>query len=271
MSIGDINSVAETAYGFRTKLLFFIHRIELSRKRIGKEKNEFKILDIGCGNGTQVTFPLGNEGYRVTGADVHEPSIEFAKANNAFKNIDFFSADISGGEELGFCGKVDAVVLSDIIEHVEKPGKLLKTAAELLEPHGTILISIPNGYGPFEIENFILRKIGIIKLGRFLRNLFAKIRGKEKVPYNIESGHIQFFTQKNFAEIISESGLEITHFRKGCFLGGSVTNAIISRFNALIKLNIKLAEYLPAAVCSVWYFECRKKDRKAINDLIQIQ
>ena len=56
--------------------------------------------------------------------------------------------------------KFDIVVLSDILEHLEHSENLLNEVKNILSPHGIILISIPNGYGPFEIENFILRKLG---------------------------------------------------------------------------------------------------------------
>ena len=66
----------ETVYGFKTRLRFFIERIENLRSVLGVESENVKILDVGCGNGAQVTLPLGAEGYRVIGIDIHEPTIE---------------------------------------------------------------------------------------------------------------------------------------------------------------------------------------------------
>ena len=56
MSLGKLNSVPETAFGFRTKVKIFLQRIELLRKHLGVVSSEMRILDLGCGNGVQMTF-----------------------------------------------------------------------------------------------------------------------------------------------------------------------------------------------------------------------
>ena len=40
---------------------------------------------------------------------------------------------------------------------------MLETAAAALRDDGILLVSIPNGYGPYEIEQFLIRK-GILGL-----------------------------------------------------------------------------------------------------------
>lgn len=249
--IGDISSVPETTYGFRTKLLYFIDRIEFLRRELKGEKRYIRILDVGCGNGVQMTFPLGAQGYAVTGIDMHESSIQYAKSQNSFTNVEFWKSDIKNLKEVLNGQKFDAVVLSDILEHIENPSELLKHVAQVLKPHGIILISIPNGYGPFEIENFVLRKTGVLAIGRRL------LKREKDVPYNHESGHIQFFTRRRIHEMAEAAKLSVSDFRKGCFLGGSASNFVISRVPALVRANIRLGRHIPAFLCSVWYFELR--------------
>lgn len=250
--LGDISSVPETTYGFRTKLLHFIDRIEKMRRAQNRKKEDIRILDVGCGNGIQMTFPLGAQDYAVTGIDMHEPSIEYARRENPFKNADFLKVDIGNLKSALFERVFDVVILSDILEHVEQPDGLLKNAAQFLSLHGIILVSIPNGFGPFEIENFVLRKTGALALGRRL------LKREKDVPYNHESGHIQFFTRRRIHEMAEAAKLSVSDFQKGCFLGGSASNFVISRFPALVRANIRLGRHLPAFLCSVWYFELRK-------------
>ncbi|MBI4994129.1 methyltransferase domain-containing protein [Candidatus Peregrinibacteria bacterium] len=253
-SFHNIDSVRETAYGFRTKLKFFVERIEILRRELGKEKSQIRILDVGCGNGRQVTFPLGSEGYSVAGIDVHKPTIALAEAQNNFKNVEFISGDIKDlKHKLGHAGKFDIVILSDILEHLSHPENLLFEAKNILSPHGIILISIPNGYGPFEIENFILRKTGILKLADFLTPRISN----DLQTLNKESGHVQFFTMKHFESLISRAGLKISSFKKGSFLCGPISSRIIGLIRPLVCLNMAAGRYLPSALCSVWYFEIR--------------
>lgn len=259
----DINSVKETAYGFRTKLKFFVERIEKLRHKLGKEKSEIRILDVGCGNGRQVTFPLGSEGYSVIGIDVHEPTISSAKALNNLKNVEFISGDIKDlKHKLGHAEKFDVVVLSDILEHLPHPENLLNEIKNILSPHGIILISIPNGFGPFEIENFILRKLGILKLGRFLK----KGGGGDLQTLNHESGHVQFFTMRHFENLARKTGFFISCFKKGSVSCGPVSGRILSLIPALERFNVKLGEFLPPALCSVWYFEIQISEAACLPD-----
>lgn len=261
MQIGDINSVKETACGFRTKLFFFLDSIERLRRSLGKEKAEMHIADIGCGNGLQMTFPLAGQGYSMTGVDMHKPSINFAVEKNVFKNARFLLQEGEDFKNVFHDGKFDVVILSDILEHVKNPLGMLMAARSILQPHGVILISIPNGYGPFEIENFILRKTGVLKLGRSFRRIFSRRSGcaEGTQTLNVENGHIQFFTRKRFSGLLKTAGLEVSGFRKGSFLAGSFSNALISRVPFLTRANIAAGKRLPATMCSVWYFECRIK------------
>lgn len=260
MSLGSLQSIPETAYGFRAKFLLFLDRIEKLRKELGKEKAEIRALDVGCGNGIQMTFPLGAQGYTVLGIDMHEPSIEYAKSQNVFPNVKFLKGDVyviaRPHAEAISPSKFDIIILSDILEHLENPEKLLRDCKNLLADSGIILVSIPNGFGLFEIENFILRKTGALRLGCAVRNAFRKTSGD--IPYNHESGHIQFFNRSRFQKLLRDAGLKITHFETGSFLCGSMTARIIGRFAPLTRLNLALGRKLPAALSSVWYFELKR-------------
>lgn len=257
------NSMKETVYGFKTKINFFVERIENLRRTLKKEKKDVKILDVGCGNGMQVTLPLGSQGYSLVGIDLHEPSIEQAKQSNNLENVKFILGDVK--ELIGKLNSdgashfFDVIILSDILEHLEKPGNLLHDVHLLLKPGGIILISIPNGFGPFEVENFVLRKTGILGLANLLRK---KVKRQMTPSYvqtlNSESGHIQFFTRRKFEKLLKSSSFGVSYFKKGCFLGGALTSRLVGLFKLFIKLNLKAGKYLPNQLCSVWYFEAHK-------------
>lgn len=67
-----------------------------------------RILDLACGQGRHA-IPLAQHGYRVTGLDLSEPSLTFAReaAAEAGAKIDFVQADM---REIPFADEFDAVV-----------------------------------------------------------------------------------------------------------------------------------------------------------------
>lgn len=255
-----IKNPEETAYGFRAKLEFFIKRIENLKLKLNKEKKNMHILDVGCGNGVFLTFPLGEHGYSVTGIDIHKPSIEFANLKNNSANINFLVSRIEELVSRETHHKFDVIIFSDILEHIEDPIVLLRSARSLLNENGIILISIPNGYGPFEIENFILRKMGILWLARCIFKTQKAESHSNTQTLNVESGHIQFFTMRHFKKILAKSGLQISKFKKGSFMCGSVSSRVISAFSFFTSWNRAISKYLPYFMCSVWYFECTQKN-----------
>src|SRR3546814_8973059 len=52
----------------------------------------------------------------------------------------------------------DALIYADVLEHLDDPTTVLRAHMQQLAPDGVVLGSVPNGYGPCEIEKYI--KIG---------------------------------------------------------------------------------------------------------------
>jgi 2-polyprenyl-3-methyl-5-hydroxy-6-metoxy-1,4-benzoquinol methylase len=53
--------------------------------------------------------------------------------------------------------KWDAIVLADVLEHLEDPHAVLSSCNQLLAPGGQVLVAVPNGRGPFELESALAR------------------------------------------------------------------------------------------------------------------
>lgn len=101
-----------------------------------------KILDLGCGAGRLSLFAskYANE---VLGIDYVEKAISFAtnfaKITNR-NNVKFTVADLDD-----FSGeKFDVILISDVLQHVDKPLQTLKKSHKLLKNNGIVIISIPN-------------------------------------------------------------------------------------------------------------------------------
>jgi 2-polyprenyl-3-methyl-5-hydroxy-6-metoxy-1,4-benzoquinol methylase len=47
--------------------------------------------------------------------------------------------------------KYDAIICSEVLEHLNKPGDLLNTISQSLTNTGVLIVTVPNGMGPREL------------------------------------------------------------------------------------------------------------------------
>ncbi len=251
---GWLSAVPWELHGHRKKLGFFLQSLEDFRKRRGAEAGGVSVLEVGCSNGRNVALPLAEEGFRLTGVDLHEPSIAYANAHNNLLNAKFICMNFS---DFGSDDRFDVIVLSDILEHVERPDEILSVALRHLSPGGMVLVCIPNGYGPYENEQRFLR---VTRLDRVMAAIIRGVkrllgrRPERQTEYNYDSGHIQFFRLSVFQSMVRQAGLKINEHANGALFGGDVTYVFGILLPFIVKPSLKLADSLPACWVSTWYF-----------------
>lgn len=238
-------------HGHRKKLDFFVVELERFARARDRAQGDISILEIGCSNGRNVSLPLAERGYDVTGVDLHQPSIEWATAHNSFGNARFICRDAGDfRSERTF----DVVVLSDILEHVEDPLQLLMLAGSLINDGGMVLVCIPNGFGLGEIERKLVEVTRFNSVLQALRAGINRLRRRQSVPYNEDSGHIQYFRMSTISALIQRAGFKIENKGKGALLGGGITYPFGMFFPGLSRATLKIADYLPFWAISTWYF-----------------
>ena len=140
------------------------------------------------------------------------------------------------------------------------PTIILKKLNKLLYTDGILLGSVPNGYGLTEIEKFIIHKLGIYTFIKRIYYLFKKKKGiKKKIPFNYESGHIQFFRIKVLKEIFDKASMRVNYIKNGSFMGADISGEILFRSEIMKKINTRLPDYLPSFMCATWIFKLLKK------------
>lgn len=99
---------------------------------------EVRVLDIGCGGGF-LTNPLAQAGFRVTGIDQAQDSLDVARAHDSTGQVDYRVADAL---HLPFAdASFDAVCAMDFLEHVNNQAECIREAANVLRPGGLFFFS----------------------------------------------------------------------------------------------------------------------------------
>jgi 2-polyprenyl-3-methyl-5-hydroxy-6-metoxy-1,4-benzoquinol methylase len=216
-------------------------------------KPDAKILDIGCGNGN-VSLALGFLGYQVTGGDIDPVSIEIAKSRNTYKNVNFI---ILNADFLNTTNTYDAVVCSEVLEHLDEPGHLVKTIHKVLKADGILIATVPNGYGPREL--FITRPMQYFNRKGIDKpiTVFKKLLGyssKTLQSSNEDLTHIQFFSVNSFERLILSAGFKLVDFKNADFLERTFPFSLLTRRSkSLQMLDCRLADYLPRRLTSGFY------------------
>ena len=122
-----------------------IKRLDFIKKNLAESiPPNGTVLDVGCGNGI-ISLQLGKEGYAVHGIDMSDKSIENAKQKNPFTNVTFSVMDAETMRASG--QRYDAIVCSEVLEHLNQPSNLVHQLADILQPNGILLVTVPNGTG----------------------------------------------------------------------------------------------------------------------------
>jgi 2-polyprenyl-6-hydroxyphenyl methylase/3-demethylubiquinone-9 3-methyltransferase len=151
-----------------------------------------RILDIAAAQGN-FTLALAEMGYVVTWNDLREDLADYVRLKLERGNVSFAPGNAF---ELDFPFLFDAVLITEIIEHVAHPDEFLKKAAQLVKPEGYVVMTTPNGA---YFQN---------KLPKFSKcpdpSIYEEIQFKPNAD-----GHIFLLHPEEIAALAARSGLEI--------------------------------------------------------------
>lgn len=161
-----------------------------------------RILDLGCASGE-----LGAELRRRQGAEIVGVELDPAYARDAGERLDrVVRGDVeatlrdAGPLELG---RFDCVIAADVLEHLVDPWSALRRAADLLEPGGTAVVSLPN-------VRYVLTFWRLLRGGRWPRESAG--------PF--DATHLRWFTPLDARELLEQAGLTVDAERPNYFFRG---------------------------------------------------
>ena len=120
----------------------YIKKKLFDKKYSKKSLSNFNILDLGCGGGL-VCEPLARLGANITGIDFVKQNIITAKkhAKKLNINIEYFHQNLNN---LKLKKEYDAILILEVLEHIEDWKKIIINVKNLLKPKGKIIISTIN-------------------------------------------------------------------------------------------------------------------------------
>ena len=131
----------------------FMNRQRVRIDWICQKAESGRILDIGCSQGT-CPLLLGRSGAEVTGIDIDPEAIRYATGHLLEEPIevqsrvrylcaDFLTMELPENH-------YDAVLLTEILEHLEDPQSFLNKAVLLLKDGGRLVVTVPFGINAFK-------------------------------------------------------------------------------------------------------------------------
>ena len=207
-----------------------------------------EVLDVGCGNGV-ISRSLGEKGFTVKGIDVSEKAIARARELNKFPNVRF---EVVSAEKLVADGhNYHAVICSEVLEHLNDPGKLLDVLHQLLNKSGVLIVTVPNGQGPREL--LVTRPvIALQKKNNWMWKSVQKMKsafgykGTTVQSSADDLTHIQFFTRSSLEKLAGQHQFSIVRYGKTNFIEDVFPFSFFSKkIKALQRFDCAVAELLP--------------------------
>jgi 2-polyprenyl-3-methyl-5-hydroxy-6-metoxy-1,4-benzoquinol methylase len=155
---------------------------------------ESRVLEIGCSSGSQTRLLKNSLGCTVTGIEIDAAAAEDAR-EFCERLIIGDIENINLTEVIGNWS-FDAIILSDVLEHLKQPGDTLVKLRPFLGQTGILLASIPNiahaaicwelAHGRFDYRDYGL----------------------------LDDTHIRFFTKKSITHLFEASGYYVAAWER---------------------------------------------------------
>lgn len=193
-----IRNEADMAFKRRVKTIF-----EYVQPRAG-----MLILDLPCGRGYYINMFRHVSDCRIIGADLDWQVLLKAKRNLAcLSDISLQRVNIY---DIPFrSGCFDAVIYSEVLEHIEDDRRALREAFRILKPGGTLAVTVPHANYPFWWD----------PINKTLESLF-QVHIQHGPLAGIWANHVRLYERPELRAALEDANFEIADeraFTHHCF------------------------------------------------------
>jgi len=157
-------------------------------------KGNIEVLDLGCGTGITTKY-IAELGAKVTGIDISQKLIEFARENSNHENIKYLVGDVT---DINLGKKVfEVICIIDVMEHIprEKIPNLIKNIKRYSHENTIVYLNIPDARLQSWTKKNKLGKLQIIDEGYPISNILDWFKSINFEIINIKVYGIDFSLQ----------------------------------------------------------------------------
>ncbi|MEY9998044.1 SAM-dependent methyltransferase [Streptomyces sp. V4I8] len=179
------------------------------------------VLDVGCGDGSAAAVAARVlAGHRIVGVDWSHDALRRAAPRLSY----VVRGEFTGGDAAGSAGSelptpglpfgsacADAVLFSEVIEHLVDPDSALEELRRVLRPGGHLMLSTPN-LAAWYNRGLLLAGVQPVFSEVSLRAIHGR-PGREVV------GHLRLYTARALREFVAASGFEVVGITGAPFHG----------------------------------------------------
>lgn len=220
------------------------------------------VLDFGCGTGALITIPLLALGYRVTGIDIHAESVAYGQDLLERAGLDRHALKATDLVELE--RSFDVAIAAEVLEHLddEELASVLRMLHAKLRAEGRLLLTVPNGFGLFELESLVyelLRKHGPLK-HIAARRAGRRDGGPKGHPMSLgQTPHQQRFTWARIKRALGAAGFDVEELDAATLTCGPLSARVLPRSRGLMAANAWLGRRFPR-IAADYYVRARRRD-----------
>ena len=212
----------------------YTHRLAAMLDELKERTNQARILDAGCGYGTESLF-FSLFGNPIIGVELVKERLEIANSR-----VEYFQSISKSGLDLNFINAdifrflehskpFDVIWVMEAISHIYPPEKFIELAYERLAEGGALVISDPNSLNP-------LAWLRSVKIRGSLKHIphqkFKDPETEKPVCY----GQEQIFSFFRLRRILKNSGFKIKRVDLSGFMGSSFLPRFILNHKASQKI-----------------------------------
>jgi SAM-dependent methyltransferase len=215
-----------------------------------------RAIELGCGTGYMLTLPLRTWGHDVRGIDLDEASI--ARGREIMVAAGQPSDALQASHLRDVDRPLDAVIASEVLEHIDDAAlaETLALIRERLRCDGLLLVTVPNGYGWFELEALLWDRTPLGWLFRLgpVQGLAQRIRfklaGEAYVdavhPSTVaDSPHVRRFTLRSLNATLESAGFAVECKSGSVMFCGPFSHTLFTGIEPFMRRNAWLGDRFP--------------------------
>jgi SAM-dependent methyltransferase len=151
-------------------------------------KPHWWVLDIGCGNGA-LAYDLKECCAAIVGIDINPRNIDIAQSRFSRKGITYLCGDATKWK---FTEKFDAIVLSNVLEHIEDRVEFLQAIYARQDPANSPVL--------------------LLRVPMLTRDWITLYKREQGIEWRLDPTHFTEYTLQSLLAELQKSGLEVESY-----------------------------------------------------------